>query len=679
MNKKISFVDVWGGIPMYPSLSIAYLSTIAKQEGYSTKIISPNIIKDFNEDVFRKYLEIDKPDYAAFTLFTTQVFNAYRLIKVAKMLGCITIVGGPHVSSLGGEEVKKECPEIDYLFEKESEMTFREFLKRNIKEKIIKMDKFSDINSIPFPDRIAYRDNGWQFDSNYLKKPVHILISSRGCPFSCLTGDTIINTLEGDIPIKNLTDKKKIILYTYDKNTEKVFLTEGVHCRKTGINKQLVRVLFDDGTHIDCTPEHKFLVFKNGNQHQRIIRWEVEAKDLQFKMRLHTLRFNNKCAGGYTEISWGRRKRRKLHQLVAEFKLGRKLTKEEEIHHIDKNHKNNSINNIEILTHKDHVLRHLGEKNPMYRKDVIYQKTKNRIINHKVVSVTKIGKSDVYNLEVPSTNWFFANNVLVHNCNFCYKDTFGRKYRQRSVDNVLDECEEIMKAGGKELYFIDDLFVFDKQWLREFCEKKKKRKINLPFKCLGRIDRLDEEMIILLKKSGCHTIAIGIESGNQAVIDWIDKKLNLEEVSACCDLLHKHKINIESYFIIGHRIDNEETINETIEFAKKINTDFPRFFLFSPYPGSRVWNELPVILKEKYWLNGIENDLRASSPLSICKVSPERLVELWHKAHDEAYSFKYTQNIIREFFDKPFNRIWFYKLKAWVGYGVFKLHKRRFK
>ena len=73
-------------------------------------------IKDFNEDVFRKYLEIDKPDYVAFTLFTTQVFNAYRLIKVAKTLGCITIVGGPHVSSLGGEEVKKECPEIDYLF-----------------------------------------------------------------------------------------------------------------------------------------------------------------------------------------------------------------------------------------------------------------------------------------------------------------------------------------------------------------------------------------------------------------------------------------------------------------------------------------------------------------------------------------------------------------------------------
>ncbi|HLD91275.1 MAG TPA: radical SAM protein [Patescibacteria group bacterium] len=448
MDKKILFVDVWGGIPMYPSLSIAYLSTIAKQEGYRAEIISPNIVEDFSEEMFREYLELDKPEYVAFTLFTTQVFNAYRLIKVAKLCGCITIVGGPHVSSLGGEEVKEECPEIDFLFEKESESTFREFLKGNIKNNIIKMDKFSEINSISFPDRSAYKEEGWQFDSNYLKKPVHILISSRGCPYSC---------------------------------------------------------------------------------------------------------------------------------------------------------------------------------------------------------------------------------------NFCYKDTFGRNYRQRSVDNVLDECEEIMKAGGKELYFIDDLFTLDKKWIIKFCQEKIRRGINLPFKCLGRADKLDDAILYNLKQAGCHTIAIGVESGNQEVVNWINKNLKLEDVEKCVKLIHKYKINVESYFIIGHRIDNEKTIDETIEFARKINSDFPRFFLFSPYPGSRVWNELPIEMKEKYWIKGTESDLRSINPISICEVSPQRLVELWHKAHDWAYSYRYIKNIIREFFDKPFERIWFYKLKAWVGYGVFKLHKRRFK
>lgn len=446
--KKILFVDVWGGIPMYPSLSIAYLSSVAKQEGYETKIISPNIIKDFDEYMFDTIVANEVPDYCAFTLFTTQVFNAYKLIKIAKTR-CETIAGGPHVSSLGGEEVKKECPEIDYLFEKESEETFREFLKGNIKDNIIKMDKFSDINSLPFPDRSAYKENGWQYDNNYLKKPVHILISSRGCPY---------------------------------------------------------------------------------------------------------------------------------------------------------------------------------------------------------------------------------------NCNFCYKDTFGRNYRQRSVESVLDECNEIEKEGGKELYFIDDLFTFNKSWIINFCKRKIEKNINLPFKCLGRVDRLDEAIIYHLKKAGCHTIAIGIESGNQRVVDWIDKKLDLNKVEEVCKLLHKYKINIETYFIIGHRIDNEKTIFETIDFARKLNSDFPRFFLFSPYPGSQIWNELPIEMKDKYWLKGIESDLRSTNPISICDVSPKMLIELWHFAHDHVYSNpKYINNIIREFFDKPFERMWFYKLKAWLGYGIFKLHKKRFK
>ncbi len=449
MNKKILFVDVWGGIPMYPSLSIAYLSSIAKQEGYITEIISPNIIDGFNEEMFKDYLELDKPDYVAFTLFTTQVFNAYRLIKIAKQCGLTTIVGGPHVSSLGGEEVGKECPEIDVLFEKESEETFREFLKGNIKDKIIKMEKFCDINTLPLPDRSAYKEDGWQFDSNHLKKPVHILISSRGCPFSC---------------------------------------------------------------------------------------------------------------------------------------------------------------------------------------------------------------------------------------NFCYKDTFGRNYRQRDVENVLDECKQIQQLGGKELYFIDDLFTFNKSWIIEFCQRKIELNIKMPFKCLGRVDRLDEAIIYNLYQAGCHTIAIGVESGNQQIVNWTNKNLKLEDVESCVKLCHKYKINVETYFIIGHRIDTERTIFETIDFARKINSDFPRFFLFSPYPGSQVWNELPIEMKEKYWLEGIESDLRSTNPVSICTVPPKMLIELWHFAHDHIYSNPaYLKNIFREFFDKPFGRMWSYKLKAYVGYGIFKLHKKRFK
>jgi anaerobic magnesium-protoporphyrin IX monomethyl ester cyclase len=442
----ILFVDVWGGVPMYPSLSIGYLSSIAKQEGFTTKIISPNVIPFFSEESFAKILSKEDPKYCAYTLFTTQVFNAYKLIRLSKKHGCINLVGGPHVSSLGAKEVLKECSEIDYLFLKESEETFRKFLKGKIKKKIIEMENFiENIDSLPFPDRDGYLSEGWVYDSNYIKKPIHLLISSRGCPY---------------------------------------------------------------------------------------------------------------------------------------------------------------------------------------------------------------------------------------NCNFCFKETFGRKYRQRSVDNVLEECMQIQRMGGKELYFIDDLFAFNKNWVIEFCKEKIKRKINLPFKCLGRVDRLDKETLRWMKKAGCHTIAIGVESGDQKVIDWIMKGITLSQVKNIVEMIHNEGINVESYFIIGHRIDTVKTIEKTIEFAREINTDFPRFFLFSPYPGSRVWDELPEEFKEKYWVRGIESDLRTSNPISICKLPPEKLVSLWHKAHDRAYSNPaYLLNVFREFKLNPFNRMWIKKLSNFVGGGVLKLHR----
>ncbi len=448
--ENILFVDVWGGEPMYPSLSIAYLSSIAKQEGFSTKIISPNVIPNFCEDIFQRILDKEKPKYCCFTLFTTQVFNAYKLIKLAKKSGCIIVTGGPHISSLGAKEVEKECKEIDYLFVKESEETFRDFLKGKIKKKVIDAGKFiEDIDKLPFPDRSAYLSGKWAYDSNYVKLPIHILISSRGCPYCC---------------------------------------------------------------------------------------------------------------------------------------------------------------------------------------------------------------------------------------NFCFKDTFGVRYRQRSIQNVLDECKEIMKLGGKELYFIDDLFAFDKKWVIELCKEKIRQGINLPFKCLGRVDRLDEETLRWLKKAGCHTIAVGIESGDQEMVNWIRKGINLKDVKPKVDLMHKCGINVESYFIIGHRIDTKETIEKTIRFARYINTDFPRFFIFSPYPGSEVWKNLPENLKEKYWLRGIESDLRSTEPVSICELKPEELVEYWHTAHDVAYSNpKYFFNITRSFFDNPFNRIWVKKTINFVGGGILKMHRRIYK
>jgi len=174
--------------------------------------------------------------------------------------------------------------------------------------------------------------------------------TSRGCPNKCLAGNTIVNTVEGDIPIKNLVGKE-IGVYTYSQKTKQVFISKAIHIREMGI-KKLVRVLFDDGTFIDCTPDHRFLTWKNGNQFVPTTETIKEAKDLLPKDRMRVSK--------------------------------------------------------------------LGKNNPNY-KHGFTTGAKSRIPgeNHKVASVTKIGKEMTYDLEVPKTSWFFANNVLVHNCSYC--------------------------------------------------------------------------------------------------------------------------------------------------------------------------------------------------------------------------------------------------------------------
>lgn len=263
------------------------------------------------------------------------------------------------------------------------------------------------------------------------------------------------------------------------------------------------------------------------------------------------------------------------------------------------------------------------------------------------------------------------------NCNFCVK-SFGVMSRRHSIQYVLDEIREIRdKHGGKELYFIDDLFSASKKWVLDFCEAMQREKLVMPWKCLVRVDTVDEETLRAMKKAGCHTASFGIETGNMDVMKWMHKGITLDQARKTIALARQVGINREAYFIVGHQIDTEETINQTIEFARELNADFPRFFIFSPYPGSEVYENLPEELKCKYWLEETAEQLRSVGNTSICKVPEDRLNDLWHRAHDRAYSQVryFTENVVPTFLENPLGRGWIRKLTNFIGYGVLRVHR----
>lgn len=337
---------------------------------------------------------------------------------------------------------------------------------------------------------------------------------TANCNYKCLRGDTLVDTIHGRIPIKELAEKYQTIpVYTY-KDGE-VFIADAINIRKTGSNQTIIRVSFDDGSHIDCTPDHRFLEFTVGGPGGQTREWQSEARDLNPGSRVRAYRENKVGTDSRIAICWGREFRRKRYSLVAEYMLGRKLTSSELVHHMDGNPCNDVPENLEVLgSRKDHFAQHpeiaqrmrdnnptqsmtpewsakvraaitgktrsldqrlkyreskLGKNNPNYIDGRSAANRASRIdeINHKVVSVEPIEeREDVYCLEVPSTGWFFANKVLVKNCGFCVKSL-------RDDDSSMDRAfysrviREMRAAGVEELgmFYIGESFTC--KWLPE--------------------------------------------------------------------------------------------------------------------------------------------------------------------------------------------------------------------
>jgi hypothetical protein len=259
----------------YP-LGLAYLDSTLTNEGYE---VYTKDYADLTTEACLKEIENTiqsfNPKIVGISVMSMTRATTYEAIKLIKRINpnIKILLGGIHASVMY-KQLVENFP-IDAVVIGEGEETVKELVpalihnnpldiikgiafKRN--ESVIvtpTRDLICDLDKIPFPNHAAFMNND---------RTSVCMLSSRGCPNMCLTGDTIVNTLDGDIPIKDLVGKKDIKVFTFDKETEQVFITDAINCQKTKSNTNIVRVLFDDGTHIDCTPDHKFLVFKNGNQ-----------------------------------------------------------------------------------------------------------------------------------------------------------------------------------------------------------------------------------------------------------------------------------------------------------------------------------------------------------------------------------------------------------------------------
>jgi len=198
-----------------------------------------------------------------------------------------------------------------------------------------------------------------------------------------------------------------------------------------------------------------------------------------------------------------------------------------------------------------------------------------------------------FGIKVPNikSTTLISTRGCAYKCSFCCQQANG-KWRARSPEDIVSEIRDLRDAYNiRGFVFLDDTFVVNRKRVMNFCSLLEKELPDVVWYCNGRVNLMDEEIIQAMAKSGCVGIAYGIESGNQTILDSVHKQITLEQVERITALTKKYGIHVTGYFMIGILEDTKQTIQETLDFAEKLDLDFYGFGITSPIPGTEMYKQ----------------------------------------------------------------------------------------
>lgn len=181
-----------------------------------------------------------------------------------------------------------------------------------------------------------------------------------------------------------------------------------------------------------------------------------------------------------------------------------------------------------------------------------------------------------------------------YRCTFCSSTNFwGNKYRTRSPENVLDEMEDLVNRFGiKEIKFFDDNLTADKERAKRIFKGMIERGIKLSWNTPNGIHivNLDDEMLALMKESGCYELTLAIESGDQYVLkNIIHKPIELNDIERAVSKIKRAGLGCYGFFIIGFPGETKEQIQRTLDFSRKLDLDRISVFIANPLPGTALF------------------------------------------------------------------------------------------
>lgn len=235
-----------------------------------------------------------------------------------------------------------------------------------------------------------------------------------------------------------------------------------------------------------------------------------------------------------------------------------------------------------------------------------------------------------------------------HGCIFCSSahtanNIMGAAVRKRSPENIVGEIRMLYEEHGvRQIDFLDDNFSQDMDYANNVMDAIIESRLPVVYNFQNglRADKLDEPLIIKMKKAGVIKVGIGIESGEQAIVDLAKKSLNLERVRSAIKLLRKHGIIVIGFFMLGLPGETAKTMEKTIQFAKETNPHMANFSVVLPLPGTELYRMVEAadaFVKDDTTAGAMTGFYSQMFYYEMGDVKPDLVFKYQKKAYNEFY------------------------------------------
>jgi radical SAM superfamily enzyme YgiQ (UPF0313 family) len=272
---------------------------------------------------------------------------------------------------------------------------------------------------------------------------------------------------------------------------------------------------------------------------------------------------------------------------------------------------------------------------------------------------------------------FLTGRGCPYNCTYCFNHALGEiyrgkgnRFRQQSVDYVIEDIGRVRDRYPLEfVVFVDDTFVLSKEWLAEFAEKYP-REIGLPFFCNTRANLVTAEQVRLLKEAGCHSVSMGIETGNDRIRnDLLKRRMSQEQILEAARLIRQGGLHFTTTNMIGLPTSTLQDDFETMELNIQAKPSYAHVFIFQPYPRT----ELGEFTREHGWMVGTFDDIgEVAWDHSVLEFDAghKRGLAVLQRFFAIGVEWPAMVPLIKRLIKLPDNPIFFLLNKLWKGWAI---------